>query len=393
MRIVTCIAPVNIAVIKYWGKRNEELILPINDSISASLDTNQMCAKTTVMISPDFESDRIWLNGREESIDNKRLQRCIQEIRKRVAVSGGTLSEEICQWKIHICSENNFPTAAGLASSAAGYACLAAALAKLYDFTGNISEIARLGSGSACRSVYGGFVRWYMGSDPTGRDSIAKQIAPETHWPEMRIIVLVVNDSKKKVSSAIGMKRSVETSKLLEYRAKHVPQKVEEMHQAILDKNFSKFAELTMRDSNQMHAVCLDTFPPCFYLNDISCTIIQLINAYNSAFDSIKVAYTNDAGPNTVLYLLEENVPLVLGLIDFFFPPSTISGQLYKKGNPPESITPTKKLLEKIDLQPQPIGSIRNIIYTRIGCGSTQLQNPSEHLLDNNGLPKNIQYL
>lgn len=107
--------------------------------------------------------------------------------------SKATLTNEMEMWKVHICSNNNFPTAAGLASSAAGYACLTAALAKLYNFTGDISEIARTGSGSACRSVFGGFVRWYMGSDPTGVDSIAKQIAPASHWPEMRIIILVVN--------------------------------------------------------------------------------------------------------------------------------------------------------------------------------------------------------
>lgn len=126
------------------------------------------------------------------------------------------------QWKIHICSENNFPTSAGLASSAAGYACLVVALAKLYEikvfqnkqvnnykfynmqswlnficfninFQGDITTIARVGSGSACRSILGGFVRWYMGSQTDGTDSIAKQIVPASYWPEMRILILVVS--------------------------------------------------------------------------------------------------------------------------------------------------------------------------------------------------------
>lgn len=101
------------------------------------------------------------------------------------------------KWKIHICSINNFPTAAGLASSAAGYACLSAALAKLYKVNDDISAIARTGSGSACRSVFGGFVRWYMGVDAEGIDSIAKQIVPASHWPEMRIIILVVSIIEK----------------------------------------------------------------------------------------------------------------------------------------------------------------------------------------------------
>lgn len=192
MNIVTCIAPINIAVVKYWGKRDETLILPANDSISATLDTDHLCAKTTVMISPNFKHDRIWLNGREEDIMNIRLQNCLTEIKKRAGDSN-----HMDQWKIHICSENNFPTSAGLASSAAGYACLVIALAKLYEVKGDITAIARVGSGSACRSILGGFVRWYMGSQTDGTDSIAKQIVPASYWPEMRILILVVNEAKK----------------------------------------------------------------------------------------------------------------------------------------------------------------------------------------------------
>lgn len=148
---------------------------------------------------------------------------------------------------------------------------------------GDISGLARVGSGSACRSVYGGFVRWYMGSDPQGTDSIAKPIAPASHWPEMRILVLVVSDSQKKVPSTAGMKRGVQTSEFLKYRAEKIfPKRVEEMHKAIIDKNFESFAELTMKDSNNMHAACLDTYPPCVYMNDVSHSIVDLVHAYNA---------------------------------------------------------------------------------------------------------------
>ncbi|KAF7988385.1 hypothetical protein HCN44_000958 [Aphidius gifuensis] len=381
MNIVTCVAPVNIAVIKYWGKRDEKLILPINDSISASLDTKQLCAKTTVMASCNFKTDRIWLNGREESMDNPRLQNCLQQIKKRAQ-----LSLEMKNWHIHICSVNNFPTAAGLASSAAGYACLASALAKLYNIKGDISDIARSGSGSACRSVYGGFVRWYMGSDPQGTDSIAKEIVPSNYWPEMRILILVVNDSKKKVSSAIGMKNSVETSELLKYRAnKCVPERVELMQQAIIDRNFDKFAELTIKDSNQMHAVCLDTYPPCSYLTDVTHSIIDIVHAYNDAVNCLKVAYTNDAGPNTVLYLLEKDVPSVLGIIDYYFPQNDNSN--YIRGNAPEIIKPSAELIEKINRDKQLPGKLKYIIHTQIGEGPMYIDDPKEHLLDTKGHP------
>ncbi|KAK0180624.1 hypothetical protein PV327_002987 [Microctonus hyperodae] len=365
------------------GKRDEALILPINDSISASLDVAQLCAKTTVMTCPTFESDRIWLNGREESIDNERLQNCIRNLKRQ-----GTLSTEMEKWKVHICSINNFPTAAGLASSAAGYACLSAALAKLYKFDGDISAIARTGSGSACRSVFGGFVRWYMGVDTEGTDSIAKQIVPASHWPEMRIIILVVNDLKKKVSSAVGMQRGVQTSELLRYRAEHcVPKRIEEMHQAIIHKNFEKFAELTIKDSNQMHAVCLDTYPPCSYLTDVSHAISDLIHAYNNAVHSTKVAYTNDAGPNTVLYLLEKDVPEIVGVLDHFFPPGHDQNIDYIRGDLPSKIIPSKHLLSKIKYEPQIPGQIKYMIYTRIGDGPQYLEDPKEHLLDNRGFP------
>ena len=385
MGTVTCIAPVNIAVIKYWGKRDETLILPANDSISATLDTDQLCAKTTVMASPNFKEDRMWLNGKEEDIRSPRLQNCLTEIRKRA-----THSNSLRQLKIHICSENNFPTAAGLASSAAGYACLVAALAKLYKVEGDISAIARVGSGSACRSVMGGFVRWYMGSAPNGVDSIAKQIVPASHWPEMRILILVVKDSKKKVSSAIGMKRSMETSELLKYRAKSiVPERTNRIQQAIIEKDYATFAELTMKDSNQMHAVVLDTYPPCTYMNDVSHAVVELIHSYNEAVNSVKVAYTYDAGPNTTLYLLEKDVPAVLGMLDHFFPPLKDNLVEYRRGLPIETVKPSQNLLSKMNIQQQSPGQFKYMIYTRVGDGPKYLKDSKDHLLNNQGLPIN----
>ncbi|KZC08258.1 Diphosphomevalonate decarboxylase, partial [Dufourea novaeangliae] len=365
------------------GKRDETLILPANDSISATLDTAHLCAKTTIMAAPHFKEDRIWLNGKEEDIRIPRLQNCLAEIRKRAG-----LSTTLGQWKVHICSKNNFPTAAGLASSAAGYACLVAALAKIYEVQGDISSIARVGSGSACRSVMGGFVRWHMGSDPNGSDSVAKQIVPATHWPEMRVLILVVNDVQKKVSSAIGMKRGMETSELLKYRVKHiVPKVANKMEQAIIEKDFKTFAELTMKDSNQFHAVVLDTYPPCVYMNDISHTIVDLIHSYNNAVNDVKVAYTYDAGPNATLYLLEKDVPEVMSILDHFFPPLQDNLVEYRKGLSIETIKPSENLLGKINIQKQVPGCFKYIIYTQVGDGPRYLKDPKDHLLNNNGLP------
>lgn len=383
MGTVTCIAPINIAVIKYWGKRNEALILPINDSISLTLDTEQLCTKTTVMLSKDFKKDRIWLNGVEEDINNPRLQNCLHEIKKRAKIV-----LEMMNWKLHICSENNFPTASGLASSAAGYACLTLALAKLYKVKGDVSVIARMGSGSACRSTLGGFVRWRMGNFEHGTDSIAEQIAPASSWPEMRCLILVVDDDKKMVSSAVGMKRTCDTSELLHYRAKYiVPQRAELLQSAISSKNFNLFAEITMKDSNQMHAVCLDSYPPIVYMNNISFAIINLIHSYHNVIGSIKVAYTFDAGANATLYLLEQNVPEVIAILDHYFPPASNNLDNYKRGMPIETVQLSQDLIEKMNSTVYEPGKIKYMIYTRVGDGPKYLESPKDHLLNDEGLP------
>lgn len=381
--IVTVVAPVNIAVIKYWGKRNEELILPLNDSVSATLDSNVMCAKTSVCARPDFGEDMIWLNGKKESFSNQRLQNCLREIKNRAAHEK-SVDDTFLTWKVHVCSENNFPTAAGLASSAAGYACLVSALAKLYQVKSDVSSIARLGSGSACRSVYGGFVRWHAGIKPDGSDSIATQVADSKHWPEMRALILVVGESKKKISSTKGMKISAETSDLLKYRVEHcVPRRTEEICQAIKERNYDKFAEITMKESNQFHAICLDSYPPFTYVTEVSHKVIELVHAYNEICGEVKVAYTFDAGPNACLYLLEKEVPQVLSLIKYVFPSS--SPKTYVTGLCSISENLDTNVLNKLSVQPQEKDMIKYIIHTKVGEGPTEVE--ASHLMNETGVP------
>ena len=199
--------------------------------------------------------------------------------------------KSVLNYKLHICSENNFPTAAGLASSAAGYACFVYTLATLYGLENEeLTAIARLGSGSACRSIYGGFVQWRKGDLADGSDSIAVQIAPASHWPEMHVLILVVSDERKKVGSTVGMRLSVENSELLKFRATHcVPKHTEQMKQAILNRDFATFGEITMRESNQFHAICLDTYPPCVYMNDRSHSVSHFVHKYNENAGEVKV--------------------------------------------------------------------------------------------------------
>nr|AFM77982.1 mevalonate diphosphate decarboxylase [Eleutherococcus senticosus] len=330
--MVTAQTPTNIAVIKYWGKRDETLILPINDSISVTLDPDHLCTTTTVAVSPSFEQDRMWLNGMEISLLGGRFQSCLREIRSRardLEDEKKGIKIKKMDWEklhLHIASYNNFPTAAGLASSAAGLACFVFALAKLMNLkedNGQLSAIARRGSGSACRSLYGGFVKWIMGKEENGSDSIAIQLADEKHWDDLVIVIAVVSARQKETSSTIGMQDSCKTSMLIQHRAKEVvPKRIIQMENAIEKRDFPSFARLACADSNQFHAVCLDTSPPISYMNDTSYKIINCVEKWNRSEGTPQVAYTFDAGPNAVLIARDrKTAALLLQRLLFHFPP------------------------------------------------------------------------
>lgn len=314
-------APVNIATLKYWGKRDPALNLPTNNSISVTLSQDDLRTLTTASCSTEYKQDELWLNGKQEDVSGKRLIACFRELRalrQKMEDSDASLPK-LAEQKLKIVSENNFPTAAGLASSAAGFAALIRAIANLYELKETpeqLSIVARQGSGSACRSLYGGYVSWEMGTEKDGSDSRAVQIATADHWPEMRAAILVVSADKKDTSSTTGMQVTVHTSPLFKERITTVvPERFEQMKTSILARDFPTFAELTMRDSNQFHATCLDSYPPIFYLNDVSRASIRVVEAINKAAGSTIAAYTFDAGPNCVIYYEEKNEELVLGAL------------------------------------------------------------------------------
>lgn len=161
----------------------------MNSSVSVTLDQADLHTITTVAASKNFGKDRLWLNGKEIEI-NSRGVTCLREIRRlaqdRIDTATGEVivkKEDWSEYNIHISSMNTFPTGAGLASSAAGLACFVVSLGKLFnvceEYPGQLTAIARQGSGSASRSLYGGFVRWQKGEKEDGSDSIAIQVADE----------------------------------------------------------------------------------------------------------------------------------------------------------------------------------------------------------------------
>lgn len=396
---VTVSAPTNIACIKYWGKADPVLNTPINSSVSVTLDMEDLRAITTASASTEFEKDRLILNGEEEDIENSaRFQACITHIRRlaqdRVDEAGNVIvrKEDWPQYKVLVVSRNTFPTAAGLASSAAGYAALVFALAKLFNakesYEGEFSAIARQGSGSACRSLYGGFVRWEMGKAADAKDSHAIQIANEHHWPQLRALIMVVSDAKKDTSSTSGMSTSVKTSELLQHRASAiVPGRLERIEAAYLERNFEEFGRITMQDSNQFHATCLDTYPPIFYMNDVSRSIIRIITAYNKYYSQIRAAYTFDAGPNAVIYTLEPYVDELLSALLYFYPAIGNTEymnkpEVYHRARQGISKLP-KELLDALSAtgREPAAGDVKFVYYTKAGSGPVELS-ASEHMVD-----------
>ncbi|CAL3967562.1 hypothetical protein PZA11_003827 [Diplocarpon coronariae] len=315
-------APVNIAVVKYWGKRDAKLNLPTNSSVSVTLSQADLRTHTTAACSASFgPEDSLLLNSSPQDVSGARTQACFRELRSlrsKLEDSSPSLPK-LAALPLRIVSENNFPTAAGLASSAAGFAALVRAIANLYELPASpteLSRIARQGSGSACRSLFGGYVAWQMGEQDDGSDSLAVELAPASHWPTLRALILVVSDKQKDTSSTSGMQLTVATSKLFKTRATEVvPEHMALMEKAIKEKDFESFAKVTMAESNSFHATCLDTVPPIFYLNDVSRAAIRAVDSINNKAGKIIAAYTFDAGPNAVIYYEEENTAAVAGVL------------------------------------------------------------------------------
>ena len=308
MEVSTWEATPNIAVVKYWGKRDSRLNIPNNGSVSVTMD-NTLSTVTSVKFDDSLSGDALVLNGRKASHGElARASKVLDAIRKRAKIGAKALAV----------SRNNFPTGAGIASSASGFAALALAAADaagLKAGSRELSMLARLGSGSACRSVLGGFVEWKMGSRKDGTDSYALQVAPASHWPALRNVIAITDPSRKRIGSAEGMDLTTKTSTLYPERVRSRPKIIAAMKAAILGREAEKFLELAMRESSHMHAVMLDTFPPIMYLNDISREIIYAVHDYNGRKGKICAGYTFDAGPNAHVYTTAKYEGEVKGML------------------------------------------------------------------------------
>jgi diphosphomevalonate decarboxylase len=203
-----------------------------------------------------------------------------------------------------VTSENKVPTAAGFASSASGFAALAAAASKALNLELNqkqLSILARQGSGSACRSVYGGYVEWQKGELPDGKDSFANQILSEQDW-NISILSVLVASEKKKVSSREGMKRTVETSPFYSGWINTVEKDIVKAKMAIKDRDFESLGKVVEANAMKMHATMLGAEPPILYWQSGTLEVIHHIQ--NLRLSGIPAYFTIDAGPNVKVLCL-----------------------------------------------------------------------------------------
>ncbi len=282
--IATARACSNIAFIKYWGNRNSALRLPANGSISMNLDGLETV--TTVRFDPALPADRLILDGKEQGGEVlERVSRHLDHLRTLAGI----------QTRALVISRNNFPTGAGIASSASAFSALtvaACAALGLRLSERQLSALARLGSGSACRSVPGGFVEWYAGRDHDS--SHAQSIAPPEHWALVDLVAIV--SSAHKAVGSTGGHALAPTSPLQAARVADAPRRLNICREAIYKRDFEALADVIEQDALMMHAVMMTSSPPLIYWLPTTLHIMQAVQQWRQA--GLPVAFTIDAGPN-----------------------------------------------------------------------------------------------
>jgi diphosphomevalonate decarboxylase len=284
MTTASALAHPNIAFIKYWGNRDSALRLPVNGSISMNLDG--LFTRTTVSFQPSLGVDELIINDRE--VAGKGLERVsaiLDQVRQAARLN----------LKAEVVSENNFPTGAGIASSAAAFAALALAASRAAGLDwpeSAISRLARLGSGSASRSVPAGFVEWNMGTGD--QDCYAVSIAPPGHWA-LADCVAIVSAGHKTTGSTEGHALA-STSPLQTARVADAPRRLDICRRAILERDFDSLAAIIEHDSDIMHAVMMTSQPALFYWKPATLTVMEAVREWRAS--GRPVAYTLDAGPN-----------------------------------------------------------------------------------------------
>lgn len=286
-------APVNIALVKYWGKRDEELMLPVTDSFSVSLDLG-----TTTKISRfRGPQDEVFLNGERVERSSFFFEKVFEFL---------NLVRPDPSFTFFIDTKNTVPTAAGLASSASGFAACALALNVFFGWNLDISSLsilARLGSGSACRSVLPGFMHWKKGEREDGSDSFAEPFSEI--WEDLCLGVMYVDIYEKEVSSRVAMKRSQMTSPLYQAWPHTVEKNLVEVLEGIEMRDFYRFGQAVEQNALAMHATMLTAVPVISFFKEKTIAVMNIV--WQARKEGVPVFFTMDAGPNVKILFLKKD--------------------------------------------------------------------------------------
>ncbi len=283
----TVIAPSNIALIKYWGTRDVNETLPYNRSLSMTL--SHCTTTTTAEVLEDSDRDQVFVGSEPGQLHpaEAAFARGVTEHLDRLR----RWSELDCRFRIG--TVNNFPMGTGIASSASGFAALTLAVVAALGREVSVQEasiLARLsGSGSAARSVMGGYVEW-----PGHEDGSAVAIADAGHW-DLRDLVAVLDESVKDVSSKQGH-RLAPSSPYFELRLTLLEDRLEQARRSILDRNFDSLAPIVEEEAIDLHLIAMSSRPPVFYWQPGTLRVLRLIR--DLRLDGVEVCATMDAGAN-----------------------------------------------------------------------------------------------
>lgn len=281
---VKAAASPNIAFIKYWGNRDHDLRIPANRSLSMTLGGLETV--TSISLLPSGSEDTFTLNGEPQTGS------ALNRVSSFMSTVRSLAHRDECA---AVESTNNYPSSAGIASSAAAFSALALAASKAYSLElsrRELSILARRGSGSAARSVFGGFVEMNTGTGDA--DAFAAPFLPGDHW-HLHDWVAVIDRSQKSTGSSEGH-RLAETSPIQEARVQDTERRMRLCQKALQQRDFATFADIVEQDSNLMHAVMITSTPSLLYIRPGSLAVMQSVRDWRS--EGVEVCYTVDAGPN-----------------------------------------------------------------------------------------------
>lgn len=294
----TAIAGTNIALVKYWGKRDAAMNLPASGSLSLTL--KELGTRTTVRFGAHVgAADRIRLNGRDpDDASRMRIVAFLDLVRSQANTSA----------RAEVITENSVPTAAGLASSASGFAALALAASRAAGLTldpDQLSALARRGSGSAARSVFGGFVEMSPGVLADGSDAIASPIRQGDGWP-IKLVVAVTAEGQKAIGSTEAMERTARTSPYYGAWLESVPRDLQDARAAIAERDLARLGALAERNALRMHAAAMAADPPILYFVPATLAATDTVRALRGR--GLDAYFTIDAGPHVKVLCLSTQV-------------------------------------------------------------------------------------